>query len=175
RHPEGKHCPAEPPLRQGTVAVRLFGRVLKDGKPVADTVRQENYIEDRFNIAVQTQEKLAQALAAAGKGPVKLPLEVTRQWVKQAYLGVLDVQPLDNPGGGNGELKKCDFGAQKVASRVALAPGVTLWRVAGESDAFIDKKMANGGPGDLHEVKLKWHGFIEMDGKRVTRLVLSAV
>ena len=98
RHPEGKHCPAEPPLRKGTVAVRLFGRALdKDGKPVADTVRQENYIEDRFNIAVETQEKLAKALAEAGKGPVKLPLEVTRQWVKQAYMGVLDVQPLDNP------------------------------------------------------------------------------
>ncbi|HZY87636.1 MAG TPA: hypothetical protein VFE78_22545, partial [Gemmataceae bacterium] len=58
RHPEGKRCPAEPPLRKGTVAVRLFGRALdKDGKPAADTVRQENYIEDRFNFAVETQEK----------------------------------------------------------------------------------------------------------------------
>ncbi len=71
RHPVGKHCHAE--LPEGTVAVRLFGRALdKDGKPVADTVRQENYIEDRFNIAVQTQEKLAKALDDAGKGPVKL-------------------------------------------------------------------------------------------------------
>ena len=26
----------------------------------------------------------------------------------------------------------------------------------------------------MHEVKLKWHGFIEMDGNRMTRLVLSA-
>src|SRR5258707_3431607 len=34
--------------------------------------------------------------------------------------------------------------------------------------------MANGGPGDMHEVKLKWDGFIEMDGDRMTRLVLSA-
>jgi hypothetical protein len=172
RHPEGKHCPAEPPLRKGTVAVRLFGRALdKDGKPVADTVRQENYIEDRFNIAVPTQEKLAKALAEAGKGPiVKLPLEVTRQWVKQAYMGVLDVQPVDNPGRGKGELKKCDFGATKVET----AQGPTLWHVEGESEVFIDDKMANGGPGDMHEIKLKWHGFIEMDGNRMTRLVLSA-
>jgi hypothetical protein len=171
RHPEGKHCPAEPPLRKGTVAVRLFGRALdKDGKPVADTVRQENYIEDRFNIAVQTQEKLAKALAETGNGPVELPLEVTRHWVKQAYMGVLDVQPLDNPGGGKGALKKCDFGA----TRVGTGNGPTLWRVAGESEVFIDEKMANGGPGDMHEVKLQWHGFIEMDGNRMTRLVLSA-
>ncbi len=34
--------------------------------------------------------------------------------------------------------------------------------------------MANGGPGDMHEVKLKWHGFIEMIGNRMTRLALSA-
>ncbi len=174
RHPKGKHCPAEPPLPKGTVAVRLFGRALgKDGKPVADTVRQENYSEDRFNITVETQKKLAKALADAGNDPVKLPLEVTRQWVKQAYLGVLDVQPLDNPsppGGSKGELKRCNFSATKVGA----GKGPTLWRVGGESEAFIDEKMANGGKGDMHEVKLKWHGFIEMDGDRMTRLVLSA-
>ncbi|HUY32892.1 MAG TPA: hypothetical protein VMV69_08935 [Pirellulales bacterium] len=171
RHPEGKHCPAESPLREGTVAVRLFGRALdKDGKPVADTVRQEDYIEDRFNIAVETQEKLAKALADAGANRVTLPLELTRQWLKLAHMGVLDVQPLDNPGPGKGELKKCDFGATKVGT----GKGAALWRVEGESEVFIDERMANGGPGDMHEVKLKWHGFIEMDGNRMTRLVLSA-
>jgi len=170
RHPEGKRCPAEPPLRKGTLAVRLFGRALdKDGKPVADTVRQENYIEDRFTIAVETQENLVKAFAEAGKDAVMLPLELTRQWVKQAHMGVLDVQPLDNPGGDKGQLKKCDFGATKAGA----GKGPTLWRIQGESEVFIDK-MANGGPGDMHEIKLKWHGFIEMDGNRMTRLVLSA-
>jgi hypothetical protein len=171
RHPQGKHCPATPPLPRGTVAVRLFGRALgKDGKPVADTIRQEHYTEDRFSIDVPIQEKLARALAKAGKGPVAVPLEVVRPWVKQAYMGVLDVQPLDNPAGSKGELKKCVFGATKIG----IGKGPTLWRVEGESEAFIDEKMANGGPGDLHEVKLKWHGFVEMDGDRMTRLVLSA-
>jgi hypothetical protein len=175
RHPEGKHCSAEPPLREGTVAVRLFGRALdKDGKPVADTVRSENYIEDRFNIAVQTQEKLATAFAEAGKGPVKLPLELTRQWVKQAYMGVLGVGPLDDVSHlGKGALKKCDFGATKIGTD----KGLTLWRVEGESEAFVDK-IAKAGvgdmAGDMHEVKLKWHGFIEMNENRMTRLVLSA-
>jgi hypothetical protein len=174
RHPEGTHCPAEPPLPKGTVAVRLIGRALdRDGKPVADTLRQENYIEDRFNIAVPTQEKLATALADAGKGSVKLPIEVTRQWVKHAHMSVLDVSPIDNPsppGGSKGELKRCHFSATKIGD----GKGPTLWRVEGESEAFIDEKMANGGPGDMHEVTLTWHGFIEMDGGRMTRLVLSA-
>jgi hypothetical protein len=174
RHPEGKHCPAEPPLPKGTVAARLIGRALdKDGKPVADTLRQENYIEDRFDIAVATQEKLAKALADAGKEPVMLPSEVARQWVRQAHMSVLDVRPINNPsppGGSKGELKKCEFSATKVED----GKGPTLWRIEGESEAFIDDKMANGGPGDMHEVRLTWHGFIEMDGNRMTRLVLSA-
>jgi hypothetical protein len=170
RHPEGKRCPAEPPLRTGTVMVRLIGRALgKDGKPVADTVRQEHYVEDRFDIEVETQAKMARALADGGEGSVKLPPGVTRPWVKRAYLGVLDVQPLDNPGGSRGELGQCDFGATKVGTD----KGRSLWRVEGASEVFIDR-MANAGPGDLHEVKLRWHGFIEMDGDRMTRLVLSA-
>lgn len=174
RHPDGKRCPAQPPLRPGTVAVRLFGRALDhDGKPVADAVRQENYVEDRFHIEVETQAKLATVLRESVNGPVKLPRKVARQWVKQAYLGVLDVQPLDNPGrdpSNRGQLKHCEFEATKVES----AKGSALWRVEGESEAFIDKGMANGGPGDMHQVKLKWLGFIELDGDRVTRLVLSA-
>jgi hypothetical protein len=172
RHPAGKHCPAGPLLRPGTVEVRLFGRALdQDGRPVTDTVRQENYVEDRFNIAVETQEKLAAVLAGAGagKGPVKLPLEVTRPWVKQAYMGVLDVQPLDNPGHGNGDLKQCEFWAQQVED----AKRLRFWRVEGTSEVFIDR-MANSGPGDMHEVTLQWHGYIEMDGKRMSRLLLSA-
>ena len=33
---------------------------------MADTVRQENYVEDRFHVPVVRQEALAKALAAAG-------------------------------------------------------------------------------------------------------------
>ena len=170
-HAIGKHCPGTPPIRRGTVLARVFGRALdKDGKPIADTLRQDNYVEDRFNIDVPTQDKLAKALAGAGKGPVKLPIEVTRQWVKQAYMGMLDVQPLDNPGRSKGELKKCNF----TATEVGTGKGPTFWRVEGESEVFIDRNMATGGPGDMHEVKLKWHGFIEMDGSRMTWVVLAA-
>lgn len=170
-HPDKETCPARNLRLKGTVVARLIGRALdKDGKPVTDTVGQGNYSEDRLDIEVQTQEKLAKAVADVGKGPVKLPLELTRPWVKHAYMGVLDVQPLDNPGRGKGELKKCDFEATKVET----GKGPTLWRVEGESEVFIDEKMAHGSPGDMHAVKLKWHGFIEMDGNRMTRLVLSA-
>jgi hypothetical protein len=170
RHPRGKHCPAEPPLRRGTVVARLVGRALdKHGKPVAETVRQENYVEDRFPIGVEAQERLAEALADTGKGRVKVPGAFARRCVTHAHLGVLDVQPLDNPVGSQGDLKRCEFWAESVGK----AGGPALWRIEGASHVFIDR-MANAGPGDMHEVKLTWHGFVEMDGKRLTRLTLAA-
>ncbi len=170
-HPEKGACPSWTLRPKGTLVARLVGQALdKDGKPVADTSQQANYVEDPFHIAVQAQEKLAKVLADAKTGRVMLPRELTREWVKRAYMGVLDVQPLDNPGRSKGELKKCDFGAKKVGT----GKGLTLWRVEGESEVFIDEKMAHGSPGDMHEVKLKWHGFIEINENRMTRLVLSA-
>jgi len=170
-HRDEEKCPGSHPRPGGTVVARLFGRALdKDGKPVTDTSRQASYAEDGFDIAPKTQEKLARALAAAETERVPLPLELTRDWVKHAYMGVLDVQPLDNPGRSKGELKRCDFVAQKAGR----GKRGELWRVEGDSEVFIDENMIHGIPGDLHEVKLKWRGFIEMDGGRMTGLVLSA-
>ena len=170
-HRDEEVCPWRTPRPRGTVVARLIGRALdKDGKPRTDTVRQASYSEDGFDIAVRTQEKLARVLADGKTDRVMLPREVTRDWVKHAYMGVLDVQPLDNPGPSKGELKKCEFGAEKAGT----GKGPTLWRVEGESEVFIDDTMVHGIPGDLHEVKLTWNGFITMDGDRMTQLVLSA-
>jgi hypothetical protein len=170
-HAGGGGCPSWTSQPSGTVVARVVGRALsKDGKPVTETARQGNYIEDRFHITVRMQEKLARALADAKADRVPLPLELTRDWVKHCYLGVLDVQPLDNPGRGRGELKHCDFRAQ----RVGTGKGLTLWRVEGESEVSIGDKMIHGSPGDMHEIKLKWRGFIELDENRMTRLVVSA-
>jgi len=170
-HRDGESCPWRPPRPRGTVVARLFGRALdQDGKPAGETLRQSSYTEDGFDIAVKKQENLAKVFADAQKEPVALPLELTREWVKHAYMGVLDVQPLDNPGRSKGELKQCDFGARKVGRGKR---GV-LWRVEGRSEVFIDDGMVHGIPGDMHEVKLQWHGFIEMDGDRMIQLVLSA-
>jgi hypothetical protein len=170
-HRDGESCPWRKSRPSGTVVARLIGRALdKDGKPAMETLRQASYTEDGFDIAAKTQENLARVLADTGTERVTLPLELTREWVKHAYMGVLDVQPLDNPGRSKGELKQCDFGVRNVRR----GKGRALWRVEGESEVFIDDGMAHGIPGDLHEVKLKWEGFIEMDGDRMTELVLSA-
>jgi hypothetical protein len=170
-HRDGESCPWRNARPRGTVVARIYGRALdENGKPVAGTLRQASYTEDGFDIATKTQDILAGVLAGAGAERVPLPRELTRQWVKHAYMGVLDVQPLDNPGRSKGELRQCDFRAEKAG----LRKGRRLWRVEGASEVFIDDKMIHGIPGDMHEVKLQWRGFIEMDGDRMTELVLIA-
>ena len=177
RHAQGKRCPAQPPLREGTVVARLFGRALdKDGKPVADTVRQEHYVEDRFNIPVEAQEKLAQALADAGSNRFRLPNEFSQHLVTHAFLGQIDVNPLGSPAGGSGQLKRCELWGQKV---VGAGNGPMQIHVEGRSEvagAQDDSRLGPRSDGRLweHEVKLTWEGLIEVQGKRTSRLLLLA-
>jgi len=146
---------------RGSLSMRLVGRALDaDGKPLADTVKQENYAEDQFAIPARLQESLAKAIAEGGDR-ARVPDALARLLVTHAHLGHLDVQPLSNPGGGGSDLRKCEFWIAKGG------------RVTGESDVYI-QKMANGGPGDMHEVKLAWDGFIVLEGRRVTQLVVTA-
>ena len=67
RHPAGKSCPAKPRVQHGTIGARLVGRALeKDGKPVADTLRQEHYVEDRFHVPVAMQESIGDGPGESG-------------------------------------------------------------------------------------------------------------
>ncbi len=174
RHPEGKHCPAEPPRRKGTVAVRLFGRALdKDGKPMADTVRQEHYVEDRFDMPVAMQETLAKALADAGNERFRLPDDLARLLVSHAFLGQLDVNPLGGVPTAKGALKDSVFWAQRAET--GRNSPIRL-RIEGKSAAAGVPTEGQDGDGRLwrHEVKLTWEGIIEMKKDRMIRLLLVA-
>ena len=70
------------------------------------------------------------------------------------------------------DVKQCEFSVQTAASRVASAPGVSLWRVEGKTEVI--GKGSKGDFGFRNEVKLAWEGFIEMDGKNMTRVLLAA-
>jgi hypothetical protein len=87
RHRKGQYCPGKPPLPPETVVARLFGRALdRDSKPVVDTVRQEHYVEDRFDISVAMQFQLVRALANASGPRFRLPDGLARLLVSHAYL-----------------------------------------------------------------------------------------
>jgi hypothetical protein len=174
RHAKGKACPAQTGLPEGTMIARLFGRALaKDGKPVADTVRQENYVEDRFHVPVAMQEELAKALTQAGTERFRLADDLARLLVSHAYLGQLDVNPVGGVPGGKGALKQCEFWAQKIEAR---GSGPVQVRVEGNSEAAGGSSDGQGGDGRLwqHEVKLTWEGIIEMKKNRMAFLLLVA-
>ena len=170
RHPEGESCPAKPRVQPGTVLARVYGRALaKDGKPVPDTVRQENYIEDRFNVPVARQEALAKALAAAGAERFEIPDGLTRVLVGHAFMGELDVDPFGGQHGGKNLRSAFEFWGERVRTD---ANGPVRVRIEGKSEAagFAHEDGQNW----QHRVKLAWEGLIEMKGNRMTRLLLVA-
>jgi hypothetical protein len=174
RHPEGESCPGKPRLRPGTVIARLFGRALdQDGKPVADTVRQEHYVEDRFNVPVARQEALAKALAAAGTDRFQIDDDLARALVSHAFLGELDVNPFGGVNGSKAQRTDCTLWGKKVQ---ADGNGPVRVHLDGKSEAagVARDGQDSGGPPWRHEVKLTWEGLIEIRGNRVTRLLLVA-
>jgi len=175
-HPDGA-CPARERVSPGTVEVRLFGRALgADGQPVADATRQEHYVEDRFQVSPEAQERLARDAARAGAGEFPLPPELVRLLSSHAYLGQIDVNPLGSPAGGRGDLRRCDFRARRQGPR---ADGKVLLSVEGRSDVTGGEDASGAGArGDgrrwEHAVELAWAGFVELRGNRITRLLVLA-
>ncbi len=173
RHARGTSCPGQPLLPRGTVVARLFGRALgKDGKPLADTLRQEHYVEDRFHIGVGMQERLSEALAESGGRRFRVGDDLARLLVDHAYLGQLDVNPSGAPGGKSG-LVQCEFWGRKLDTP---ARGPVRLAIEGRSKAAgasRDGKEVDGRRW-RHDVQLSWQGRIEMRAGRITRLLLVA-
>lgn len=168
RHRAGARCPAKSRLSQGAFTAQVFGRALDaNGRLFADTVKQEYYAQDRFTVTPEMQAALAKAFAETGTRRVRISDELARLCVMHAYLGQTDVRPLANPLGGRSDLKQCEFWAQRVGEGSAPA----LLRVEGTSEVVVES--ADSGHDFRHEITLTWEGFIEMDGKRMTRLLLS--
>jgi hypothetical protein len=175
RHSEGKSCPATPRVPHGTIDARLFGRALnKDGKLVADSLRQENYVEDRFHVPVAMQAALAKALKDAGRDRFCLPDDLARLLVSHAFLGELDVNPVNGHNGSEGALKQCDFWARRAEG--ADDDPVQV-RLEGKSEVRgVQRGDEKGYTGRLwqHEVNLVWEGILQMKKDRMSRLLLVA-
>jgi hypothetical protein len=120
------------------------------------------------------QEALAKGLADAGIERFRLADDLARLLVSHAFLGQLDVNPLGFPGGGQGNLKQCEFWARKIDGD---GNGPVRVRVEGKSEAAGGTSDAGrGGDGAFwrHEVKLAWEGIIEIKKDRMPRLFLVA-
>ncbi len=159
-HAKGARCPARAAAKgataKGGVTARLYGRALDaHGKPVADTVRQEHYVQDQFSISRELQAAIAMSLEIG-----RLPEDFGRLVATHAHLGHMDVRPLMEPN--VGKLERADFKATKSGD---------AWRLDGTTE--VASKQRINGSGE-HIVKLTWTGFATFDGGRMTRLVLHA-
>jgi hypothetical protein len=174
KHPPGKSCPASagkgkaPP---GTIVARLVGRALDDqGKPLADIIKQEHYVEDQFGISPSSQKELAQVLAHAGSERVRLPDELSKLFATHAHLGHIDVQPclcmIKGTAENKGEWKQYEFWARKMET----GKDIQRWQVEGQSEVVSALSINGNG---VHNVKLSWEGFLELKEQRLTRLLLS--
>ena len=132
-------------------------------------VNQEHLALDRFEVSPALQERLAKALANGDAGRIRLPDDLARLCMAHAYLGNKDAGPMSkiSVSAAVSDVKQCEFLAHQVEG------STSLWRVEGNTEV-IGKGGSGRDFGYRNEVKLAWEGFIEMDGKHMTRFLLAA-
>lgn len=175
-HASGVRCPAKPTVEAGTLVGRIIGRALdEDGVPLTDTVKQENYVEARFEIPVLTQAGLAAAAAKAGKNEFTLPDKFARELVKRAYLGQLDVDPFGTKPGSANVSKSIELKGRRVPAENSKDIRIL---VSGRSSATgqQDEKLSRRTGGRMweHRVTIEWNGLVDIRGGRVRRLAMLA-
>ena len=172
KHRKGEQCPGE--LRQakgslkGTIVGRAFNR---KGQPLKDTRSQDNYVEDILEITASMQSELLQA-ARNANGRFQLPPSLAREFVANAYLGMLDVNPL------GGDSVRAELLSQSIEFWAETNDNARL-TISGISKVSAKNREGIGadtGRKWSHLVDLKWHGFIDLEAgyKGVREIILAA-
>lgn len=171
RHPAGAACPGLPASPPGTLTVEMIGRALDaGGRLSADTLHQSHHSQDRFEIPPPLQAQFAAATAGSGERRFPLPDSLARLLVSRAFLGQIDVKPIENPLGAPTRLQEYAFWVRRAEN----AAGHALFRLEGTSHLECGVAGRPGAPEFDHSIRLTWEGFIEMDGARMKRLILAA-
>lgn len=170
-------CPAEPDTADGTLVGRIIGRALDpDGNPVKDTLRQEHYMESRFEIPPNIQREFAEAARRAPNQSFTVPDSLIRALVQPAFLGQLDVDPLGSVPGSRNDHRDWQFSARRTASpddsllRLRL---IGHSRVAGSENPVGAR---TDGRRWEHDVELNWDAFVDVapETQRITNIVARA-
>ena len=174
QHADDQRCPAKPGYEKGTLVGRIIGRALdEDGNPVADTRRQEHYMEARFEMPVPAQQRLSLAAKQAGRQPFPLPDEFTRALIAPAFLGQLDVNPLGLVPGSRNLQRDWEFTGRLVESGDA---NVIRIGITGKSDVKGADEQGRRTDGRFweHRVTLNWQGYADIDHDRLVQLAMRA-
>ena len=176
QHSLGDRCPAKPALEQGTLVGRIIGRPLDDsGKPIADTIRQEHYMESRFELPVSHQEQFVAAAKQAEGKRFRIPSPFARDLVRPAFLGQLDVNPLGGVPGSRNDAGKWEFSGQAVPTADS-----DIVRIHIDGESHVEggrdegRNLRSDGRMWEHRVTLTWQGYVDCRDNRVTQLVMAA-
>lgn len=149
----------------GSLSAKVYGRVVaEDGTNLNQEVNQEHYAQDRFDLPSSLLSGLLSAFAE-GKA-CDIPRTVAELFAGYAYLGPLDVKPINNPAFGSTEVLRINFRAEPDSQNS------NLWHVTGES--HIKCASPPGGRTFSNEIELSWTGYIRLEEKQVRRIALVA-
>lgn len=150
---------------QGLI-VRAVGRALdKSGHLQTDILEQEKYIEHEFAIPEPVLNQLASDLRT-GRSRFELPHSISMLFIKNAFLGQLDLAPLSQIETKN-HLQTCAFWATRTQPE--------LYRIDGDSDVSLATNgYRSDGAGFSNHVTLHWTGWIKLEHDRIESLTMLA-
>lgn len=176
-HAADDACPGRRRLPPGTLVGRIIGRALdKEGRPLSDTLRQEHYMEARFELPLEVQQSLVQALQQGAGGRFELPEPFVRTLVAHAYLGQLDVSPLGTVPGSKNISHRWQFSGQVVGQGQEGVQSVYFRGTSAVAGCESSLGFNTDGRDWEHEVTLEWEGYIDVQiaPRRLTRLAVLA-
>ena len=160
RH-ENEECPAKLKPRIGSLVGTVVGRPLDPtGKPIARTLRQEDYMEATFEISRFAIDELVEACNSSAD-EVEVPDLLVGQIIGPAYLGQLDVSPLTYTPTANRRNNWWRFRGKLID-----ADNGSLIRITGQSHISGSSKSWD------HAVTLDWQGYIRLTNGKATRIDL---
>ena len=167
-HGQGEPCPGDNQVADGSARIDLIGRtVTPAGAFSSDTLTQDNYVQDQFDIDARLQRLIWESVGSEGGDRFELPAELSRAVQAHAYLGQLDACPVSNPLGGTTDIDR----AELFGSVVRRDKDGTLVRIEGETEAAGSLRRGGQRIYD-HSVKLTWNGYMLIDGGKIVRLAL---
>ena len=169
-------CPARPRSATDSLLVEVVGRTVDEqGQPFGATTSQEHYVEDRFELSRAAQVLLAKAATNAGMDEFRLPDPVARLLVGNAYLGMLDVNPLGGRQIG-GKTDQQDFEIMAKRAETSENSSTRLILRGKSNVSGSDTRRGNRADGRTwrHTVKLVWKGVIDLAGDRITEFAVVA-
>lgn len=160
---------AKPGRQPGALVVSITGRAVDaQGKPLFDTIHQENYVEDEFTLPKDAQAALSDYLSGSGTRPVALPIALAQQLAAHAFLGPVDVNPVLNPRRAKVDANKWDLRVTRLKSPRKI------YQLSGTSRAAISGFNDRDGGNFSNDVTLVWDGFIEFNGRAIKRCAILA-